>query len=122
MNAVTILFVLQNVLPFPTEFCEPLMPNDWKISKNGKETTFRSHDGFFKKIFSSIFLLSAFFSVKMIKFRKSIFKTTQKIHGKITRTIFNRTKSRATFEIDGPIKIEKFAWKKCNINAKRSVS
>lgn len=122
MNAVTILFVLQNVLPFPTEFCEPLMPNDWKISKNGKETTFRSHDGFFKKFVSSTFLLSAFCSVKMFQFRKSAFKTTQKIHGKITRTIFNRTKSRATFEIDGPIKIEKFAWKKCNIHAKRSVS
>ena len=48
--------------------------------------------------------------------------TIGKIHGKITRTIFNRTKSRATFEIDGPIKIERFAWKKCNVHAKRSVS
>ena len=46
MNAVLIFLMFESVFPFPTEFCEPLMPSDWKVSKNGKETVFRSHDGF----------------------------------------------------------------------------
>lgn len=46
MKFLIIFLFLQNVILFPTEFCEPLMPNDWKISKNGKETTFRSHFGY----------------------------------------------------------------------------
>ena len=119
MRCLIILLFFQNVLPFPTEFCEPLMPNDWKISKNGKETTFRSHFGYSNL---SLFILYRRLIYWDIITFIIIWIATRKIHGKITRTIFNRTKLRATFEIDGPIKIERFAWKKCNVHAKRSVS
>ena len=104
-------------------FREKVWGGDFDVIFEGFFALVRYRKCFFMVPYITIFRASPYVTVKAhMSLYNFISITMRKIHGKITRTIFNRTKSRATFEIDGPIKIERFAWKKCNVHAKRSVS